>query len=212
LLAEGDHQIRRDIRRWLETDGRFEVCSEVDDAAAAVDESSRYRPDICLLDLGLPGGGVSAARQIIARLPRTRVVMLVESEDDRDLLSAIRAGVLGYLPKTITPRGLMAALADAADGIATVPRSLMATLMEELRAPMLARRRTAAKEGENPLTSREWEILQQVLRGRSDTQIGRRLAIAPSTVRWYVHSILKKLDLPDRRALRSFFDAEETRQ
>ena len=189
----------------LERDERFEVCAEAADAAAAVDAAERHRPDICLLDLRMPGGGAVAAHEIAARLPETRIVMLTVSEDKRDLLASLRAGAVGFLPKSTDPRRLPAALADAAAGIAALPRSLTGVLIDELRTPLLARRRLAAGTLPTPLTSREWEILHLVSSGASDAQVARRLGISRGTVRWYVHSFLKKLNLPDRDALRREF-------
>ncbi|HSL63620.1 MAG TPA: response regulator transcription factor, partial [Gaiellaceae bacterium] len=99
LLADDHPPTREDIRRTLESDGRFEVCAVAADAAGAVDAATRERPDLCVLDIRMPGNGIAAAWEITARLPETKVVMLTVSRDDDDLLAALRAGASGYLLK-----------------------------------------------------------------------------------------------------------------
>ena len=101
LIADDHAPTRADVRRALDADERFEICADTADAAGAVQAAVRERPDICLLDVSMPGGGLSAAWEIAARLPRTKVVMLTVSSEDADLFAAIRAGAEGYLLKTM---------------------------------------------------------------------------------------------------------------
>jgi DNA-binding NarL/FixJ family response regulator len=98
LLADDHVVARRGIRADLEGFG-FRICAEVGDAAAAIDAARRERPDVCLLDLRMPGGGIEAAREIAAWVPATRVVMLTASHDRNDIAAARAVGVAGYLFK-----------------------------------------------------------------------------------------------------------------
>ena len=82
LIADDHAPTRQDVREAIEADGRLEVCGEVADAVAAVEAAVRERPDLCLLDVRMPGSGITAAWEISARLPATRVVMLTVSRDD----------------------------------------------------------------------------------------------------------------------------------
>src|SRR5262245_48760019 len=109
LVADGDAPIRVGLRLALEAGG-FEVCSEVETASDAVATALREQPDICVLDVSIPGNGIDAARTIAAKLPDTAVVMLTSSPDDEDLFAALRAGACGYLPKEIDPDRLTQAL------------------------------------------------------------------------------------------------------
>ena len=87
LIADDHAPTRGDLREVLEEDGRFEVCAEAADAPGAVDAAVRERPDLCILDIRMPGRGVAAAWEITARLPETKVVMLTVSAEDTDLFA-----------------------------------------------------------------------------------------------------------------------------
>jgi DNA-binding NarL/FixJ family response regulator len=203
LLADDHPPTREDIRRTLETDGRFEVCAVAADAAEAVDAAARERPDLCVLDIRMPGSGIAAAWEITARLPQTKVVMLTVSHDDDDLLAALRAGASGYLLKDTDPGRLPLALEDVLAGEAAIPRSLVARLVREFRDRGPRRR---AVLGPEPLTSREWEVLELLREERSTAQIAERLVLSHATVRSHVAAILRKLRVPDRAALVRLFE------
>lgn len=192
----------------LERDPRFVVVGEASDAFGAIEAAVRVRPDVCLLDIHMPGGGVAATWEISARLPQTRIVMLTISRDERDLFAALRAGAAGYLLKDMDPRRLPHALDDVIRGVAAMPRPLVAGLIREFRdrAP---RRRTVVAEGpEAPLTSREWQVLDLLRQELPTSEIARRLVLSPVTVRTHINSILKKLGMADRAALVSRFEDE----
>jgi DNA-binding NarL/FixJ family response regulator len=97
LLADDHARTRALVRNALEKTGDFHVCVEAADAAGAVEGAKRERPDVCLLDINMPGNGIAAATQISGALPDTSVVMLTVSRQDEDLFDALRAGASGYL-------------------------------------------------------------------------------------------------------------------
>ena len=201
LIADDHAPTRADMREALERSGRFTVCAEAADGAAAVEAAVRERPDLCLLDIRMPGSsGIAATREITTRLPGTKVVMLTVSLDDDDLLNALRGGAVGYLLKDIDPGRLPYALNDAMEGGAPIPRRLVARLVSEFRdhGP---RRRPVAEPGYD-LTSREWEVLSLLREGLTTKQMASKLFVSSATVRSHVASVLKKLHLPDREALR----------
>ena len=105
LLADDHFPVRANVRRKLEEDG-FELCAETTDAASAVEAALRERPDICLLEVKLPGDGLAAAAEICERVPDAAVVMLTASAEDSDLFAALRAGASGYLLKDMDPERL----------------------------------------------------------------------------------------------------------
>lgn len=203
LLADDHRPTREDIRFALEqsVDGRFTVCAEAADAPGAIEAAMRERPDVCLLDVNMPGWGVAAAWEIHARLPHSHVVMLTISRDDRDLFAALRAGAAGYLLKNMDPRGLPRALNSVLEGEVTIPRELVGHIVEEFRDRGARRRDLVAEGHESKLTSREWEVLDLLRRELSNTQIARRLVLSPITVRTHVNAILKKLQVRDREEL-----------
>lgn len=207
LVADDHAPTRADISELLESDPRFTVCASAADAVEAVDAALRERPDLCLIDIRMPGGGIAAAWEITARLPTTRVVMLTVSREDDDLFKALRAGASGYLLKDIDPTRLPHALSDVLAGDSAIPRSLVARLVEEFRERGPRRRALLANVSEEPLTSREWQVLDLLRQDLTTSEIARRLVISDGTVRSHVAAILRKLRVPDRRsAIRLFRD------
>ena len=202
LVADDHAPTRADMREALERSGRFTVCAEAADGSSAVEAALRERPDLCLLDIRMPGSsGIAATREITTRLPGTKVVIVTVSLDDDDLLNALRAGAVGYLLKDIDPDRLPHALIDALDGGAAIPRRLVARLVSEFRDHGPRRRSVVSEPGYN-LTSREWEVLSLLREGLSTAQIAAKLFVSSATVRSHIAAVLKKLHLPDREALR----------
>lgn len=176
------------------------MCANVGDARAAVEAARRERPDVCLLDIHMPGDGIRAAETIARELPVTAVVMLTVSRTDRDLFDALRAGASGYLLKDIDPARLPLALHGVLDGEAALPRRLVALLIEEFRERKRRRRIPLVGRRSVELTDREWEVLELMRRGLTTQEIGDRLFISPVTVRTHVSAILRKLHVPTREA------------
>jgi DNA-binding NarL/FixJ family response regulator len=206
LIADDHAPTRGDIRSILEEDGRFSVLWEAGDAAAAVAAAVEGQPQVCLLDVRMPGGGVAAAWEISARLPDTKIVMLTVSSDDKDLFAALRAGASGYLLKDIAPDRLADALEAVLSGESALPGSLVAKLVAEFRDRGPRRRTLVAPETEGvQLTSREWQVLELMRQGMSTAQMARRLVVSPATVRSHVAAILRKLRVPDREAALRLF-------
>jgi DNA-binding NarL/FixJ family response regulator len=206
VIADDHAPTREDIRAALERDPRFLVVADAPDAFSAIELVIRERPDVCLLDIHMPGGGIAATWEISARLPQTKIVMLTVSREERDLFAALRAGAAGYLLKDMDPRRLPHALDDVIRGVAAMPRPLVAGLIREFRDRGPRRRATVAEGPESQLTSREWQVLDLVRQKLSTAEIARRLVLSPVTVRTHVNSILRKLGVPDREALVRRFD------
>ena len=199
-MADDHPPLRASVRRALEEHG-FEVCAEVANAADSVAAAERERPDLCLLDVHMPGNGIAAAARIAARLPETAIVMLTVSDSDEDLFGALRAGVQGYLLKDMDPARLAFALEDVLAGEAALPRALVARVLDEFRARRRRRRLLLPGGRGSTLTDREWETLELLAEGLSTAEAAERLLVAPVTVRRHAASIVKKLNVPDRRSL-----------
>jgi DNA-binding NarL/FixJ family response regulator len=197
LIADDHVPTRASIRDALESSG-FTVCAEVGDASAAVAAAMEELPDVCLLDIWMPGGGIAAAWEIAARLPDTKVVMLTISSSDRHLFAALKAGASGYLLKGMEPSRLVVALETVVKGEAALPRALVGRLIDEFRERGPRRRVLLTRGGRSQLTSREWEVLELLREGLATGQIAERLVVAPVTVRSHIAAILKKLRVSDR--------------
>ena len=199
LVADDHPPTRAGVRHALERGG-FVVCAETPDGPSAVEAALRERPDVCLLDINMPGNGIEATREIARQLPKTAIVMLTVSRSDTDLFDALCAGASGYLLKDTDPARLPLALRGVLDGEAALPRRLVALVIDEFRERRRHRRLRLAKGRGVDLTEREWEVLELLRHGLSTAEIGERLFIAPVTVRTHVAAILKKLHVPDREA------------
>jgi DNA-binding NarL/FixJ family response regulator len=197
VVADDHAPTRMGVRSALEQDG-FTVAAEVASGPAAVDAAQQLAPDVLLLDVHMPGGGIAAAKAASATCPDTAIVMLTVSRDDNDLFDALRAGARGYLLKDIDPARLGSALRGVLDGEAALPRNLVARLMDEFRD-----RDRLEPRPQGPLsklTSREWETLELMRQGLSTADIATKLFVTPVTVRTHVSAILRKLQVADRRA------------
>jgi two-component system, NarL family, nitrate/nitrite response regulator NarL len=196
VVADDHEPTRRMVAEALGADG-FEVHADCDCADAAVAAAFELRPDVCLLDISMPGSGLNAARSICERLPEVTVVMHTISEDHADLLDALRAGASGYLLKTMDPDRLGSTLRSVLAGEASLPRHLTARLITDYDAHR-TRRVVNATGQPVQLSAREWEVLEMLRAGMSTADIASRTYVAPVTVRSHVSSVLRKLRVESR--------------
>lgn len=197
MLADDHAATRLGVRLALEEAG-FQVVAEAADAQGAVEAALEHRPDLCLIDVYMPGHGVAAAAELTEVLPDTPVVMLSVSDSDEDLFEALRAGACGYLLKDTDPKRLPFALAAVLNGEAPLPRVLTARLITEFRRRGKERRIPDADGDLITLSERESEVLELLRTELTTKQVAHRLGISPITVRRHVSDILKKLRVPDR--------------
>lgn len=199
LLADDHARTRAMVRTALEQSDEFRVCAEAADAESAFLAAQRERPDVCLLDINMPGSGIAATARITTALPGTAVVMLTVSRQDEDLFDALRAGASGYLLKGLKEDAIGEAVHKVLKGEASLPGSLVARLVEEFR-DREHHRVAVAKGPAARLTGREWDVLELMRKGASTAEISERLFVSPTTVRSHVSAILRKLNVPDRAA------------
>jgi DNA-binding NarL/FixJ family response regulator len=203
VLADDHAPTRAGVRLALE-DAGFTVAAEVGTADAAVEETLRHQPALCLLDLYMPGGGLSAARRIRNEAPGTKIVILTVSPTDSDLFEALVAGASGYLLKDASAERLPAALRAVVKGEAALPRVFERRLIEEFRSrepgPSVRRRRFRSRRQRLgfELTTREWEVLELIAEHLPTTVVARRLGISEVTVRRHISSAVHKLGVADR--------------
>lgn len=195
VIADDEPRLRAHVRAALEAGG-FDVCGEGSTAAEALELATTHEPHVVLLDIHMPGSGIRAASDISRALPRTAIVMLTQSQADTDLFDSLRAGAIGYLQKGTDPERLPAALRGVLSGEAAIPRSLVAKILGEFRAParprLLRHSAQAAK-----LSVREWEVMELLASGLSTEQVAQRLFVSPTTVRVHVSAVLRKLRVKD---------------
>jgi two-component system, NarL family, response regulator LiaR len=189
LIAE-DAPTRFGIRIALA--GEAEICAEVDDGTQAIRAAKREQPDICLVARRMCGDGMATIRGICRAAPNAAVVVLAETTDDEDLLDAVRAGGIGYVPGPLDAARLRRVVHAVASNEAVVPRSMVLDLVMELRVE---------GSGADALTSREAQVLGMLRRGHTTSAIAARLGIAPVTVRGHISELVHKLGVQDRSEL-----------
>jgi len=196
IVADDHAPTRAGVLASMDVDG-FDIVGEASNARAAVDLAVSLQPDVCLLDIHMPGNGIAAAEEISKSLPDCAIVMLTYSRDDDDLFDSLRAGARGYLLKDMDPDRIGAALRGVLAGEAALPRSLVSKVLEEFEGRS---RRKLFMRAQRPtqLTSREWEIMELLREGLSTEDVATRLFVTPGTVRVHVSSVLKKLRVGDR--------------
>ena len=211
LIADDHAPTREDVCRALAAGPGFAVCACVADAVQAVQAAVQEQPDICLLDVRMPGSGLAAAWEIAARLPQAKIVMLTVSDDDGDLFAALRAGADGYLLKTMNLHRLPQVLTGVCQGEAAMPRTLVARVLETFHGREPRWRRPAGPGlAQQRLTSREWEVAELLARGQSTAEIARRLVLSASAVRVHIASIVRKLEVDGRAAAAELFGRSGT--
>jgi DNA-binding NarL/FixJ family response regulator len=198
VLADGHPTTRLGVRMAL-LNGGFSVLAEAADCAGAVRAVAARRPDVCLLDAATPGDVIQAARMIAAESPSTKLVMLGSTHLIDDVLAALRAGVVGYLPKNTRPDRLPNALRGVLKGEVAMPRALVSTLLQELRM-FTAPPAEPIRIGEVELSPRESEVLRLLNSGLSTTEVGAQLSLSPVTVRRHISAVMAKLGVADRGA------------
>jgi len=201
LLADDHEPTRVDVRAALEADPDMVVIGEEADAPGAVEVAVAEQPDVCILDVRMPGSGIAAVWEIAARCPGTRIIMLSVSREDADLFGALRAGADGYLLKDMDSSRIPHAVKDVLAGNAALPRSLTTRVLEEFRDTAPRWRSVDLGNGSERLTSREWEVVALLRRGLTTRQIAKRLVLTPATVRTHVAAAVRKLGVPDRESL-----------
>jgi DNA-binding NarL/FixJ family response regulator len=202
VIADDHPPIRLGVRMALMRGG-FHVLAETADGDSAVEAVLREAPEVCLLDVKMPGGGIEAAARLAELAPDTAVVMLTVSSCADDLLAALRAGARGYLPKDMSPDRLPDALRGVLRGEAALPRTFVGRMLHEMRE-LPTPEPTPLRVGDVELTARESEILRLLRSGLSTVEIGERLSLSPVTVRRHISAGSAKLGARGRdEALRA---------
>lgn len=194
IAIADDHPLFREgVARSLGEIGGFELVGE---GASAEDAERLVRastPDILLLDISMPGGGLNALASILSATPEQKVVMLTVSETNADVAQALKAGARGYVLKGVGSKALAEILRDVANGQSYVSPSLSARLLSDLLQPTGSKPDPLAQ-----LTGREAEILKLVAEGLSNKEVAARLSLQEKTVKHHMTRVLAKLNVRNR--------------
>jgi DNA-binding NarL/FixJ family response regulator len=187
--------LRSGVSETLNAEEGIEVVGEAGSANEAVALVTGANPDVLVLDVGIPGGGLNAARQILASGCDTRIAVLTASEDEQQLDDALKLGVSAYMLKGISGPALVDVVRRVARGEVYVPPALAARILIGRTSSRDARSPADAVES---LTGRELEVLELVADAYSNKEIASRLEISEKTVKHHMTNIMGKLDARNR--------------
>ncbi|MEU7001462.1 response regulator transcription factor [Nonomuraea sp. NPDC046570] len=199
LLVDDEPLLRMAFTMVLDAQPDMEPVGEAGDGAEAVRLARRLRPDVVLMDVRMAGiDGIEATRQITRSSGRTRVLILTTFDLDEYAFAGLKAGASGFLLKNALPQELLTAIRSIAAGDAVVSPRITRRLLENFAHQLPAGSVPASDERLERLTPREREVLVEVARGLSNTEIAAGLHLAEATVKTHLGRILLKLELRDR--------------
>jgi DNA-binding NarL/FixJ family response regulator len=202
LLADDQPLMRAGFRMILEETDDIDIVGEAQDGADAIRLAATLNPDVTLMDVRMPGvDGIEATRQIVARNPAARVLILTTFDLDEYAFSALRAGASGFVLKDVSLDELARAVRSVASGDAIVSPRITRRLLDiyAKRLPDLSGDTSEpVRAALNQLTTREQEVLLEMATGLSNPEIAEKLVVSEATVKTHVGSILTKLDLRNR--------------
>jgi two-component system NarL family response regulator len=185
LVVEDHHIVRQGLVALLNTVPEMNVIAEASDGNTGVELFRKHQPDVTLMDLRLPGlGGAEAVAKIRTEFPNARIIVLTTFDGDEDIYRALQAGARGYLLKGMFGDELV-------DAIRTVHAG-------KTRIPAVVAERLAMRMGGSALTGRELEVLELIVGGKSNKEIGGSLSISEATVKTHINNILSKMGVTDR--------------
>jgi len=187
VLVDDHRVVTRSLQAYLESFEDLEVVGMAANGEELLAHIGKWKPDIVLEDLLMPGGidGIETIRRTIAVMPRVKVIALTASTDEARMMGALRAGAVGYVRKDAEPEVLLAAVRAVARGKTYID-------------PSVSRQALHPTGGGEELTAREIEVLRQMAVGRSNKEIADALAIGEETVKTHVGNVLAKLEAQNR--------------
>jgi two-component system NarL family response regulator len=185
LIIEDHNVVRQGLVALLKMVDGLDVVGEAADGAEAIAQFRKHRPDITLVDLRLPRmSGVDVIQRIRMETPQARFIVLTTYDGDEDIYRALKAGAKAYLLKGMTSEELISTIRTVHEGRSHIPPAIAEKLAERM--------------GAEELTPREFDVLEQIVRGKSNKEIAAELAVSEATVKTHINSLLGKLGVTDR--------------
>jgi len=213
-LAEDDEPTRFWLKLTLQQSQNFEVVGQAGDGRTAVDLTAQNKPDLVLMDIGMPVmDGVEAARLVKESHPDTKVIMFTSHDTDDSVFAALSAGADGYCLKSLTAEQLLKAVSSVMDGAAWLDPGIARKVLKaashgagsanQVDKPLEKSESKDAKDGgsaPNPfaLSQREMEVLQLLVEGLSNQEIADKLCLGTETIKTHMRHIMRKLSVSDR--------------
>ncbi len=195
LLCDDQAVIRDGLEMLLQLEKDMQVVGTASDGAEAIELAAQKQPDLILMDLKMPGtSGIEATRQIHARFPHIKILILTTYDDDEWLFDAIRAGAAGYLLKDTPRQKIIEAIRGTMDGKAFLDPAVAGKLINQVAS----NQKQPASTLTDKLTDRELDVLRLIAKGFTNSDIAGQLHLSEGTVRNHVSAILEKLNVSDR--------------
>jgi DNA-binding NarL/FixJ family response regulator len=185
LVVEDHNVVRQGLVALLKVVEGLEVVGEAADGAEALAQFRRQRPDVTLIDLRMPQmSGVEVIQRAREESPQARFIVLTTYDGDEDIYRALKAGAKAYLLKGMTSEDLIATIRTVHEGKSHIPAAIAEKLAERM--------------GAEELTPREFDVLEEIVRGKSNKEIASALDVSEATVKTHINSLLGKLGVTDR--------------
>ncbi|MDJ0616115.1 MAG: response regulator transcription factor [Calothrix sp. MO_192.B10] len=200
LIVEDDPMMQLGLEQSLMNYPQLEVVECVADGYLGVQAALKLKPDVIVMDIGLPRlDGIAATQKIKVALPNTHVVMLTSHTTETEIIAALSSGADAYCIKGATVERLVNAIAAAIEGAAYLDPQIARKVIENLKPPPPSdANQKALQENISHLSERELEVLQLIVEGCSNPEIGKKLYLSPNTVKTHVRGIMNKLAVDDR--------------
>ena len=192
LIVEDDPMMQLGLEQSLMAQPQLEIVGQAEDGYLGVQAALKLKPDLVVMDIGLPRlDGIAATQQIKAALPETHVVMLTSHTTETEVIAALSSGADAYCIKGASVERLLKAIAAAVDGATYLDPQIARRVIDNLKPPV--------KQGNTAnLSGRELEVLKLMVEGLSNPEIAERLYLSPNTVKTHVRGIMNKLAVDDR--------------
>ncbi len=208
VLVDDQPLVRNGIASLLEARGHV-VVAEAGDGQAGLDAVRKARPELVLMDLRMPVmDGLEATRLLKTEFPDLRIVILTVSDDERDLMEAVKSGAYGYLLKDLEAEEFFEALDAVEHGESVMPARLARHLWSEFQR-LSTQGAAPQPDADHALTDREWEVLRLVAAGHTNREVAERLSISENTVKFHMRGILDKLHLRNRTEVTAWAAARQ---
>ncbi len=201
LLVEDQKLIRVGLKSLFEDQSDIEVAWEADTGKDAIEKFKLYKPDVVLMDIGLPDiSGIETAKRILEINPNAKIIMLTSHLSEQEVQTSMNAGVCAYVMKDVNTETLKMVIKTVKDGAIWLDPQAVPILREKNSGVIPPRQMSRAmfKEQHSNLTQREYEVLKLVVDGKSNNEIAKELMISEHTAKAHVCNIIQKLVVDDR--------------